>query len=154
MARPAFFCADPVLAGLHSQVLDMDGERSARTTPHHIAHWAVERPAAERRNTIAAPRVLNPFEVVHEVAHSVDYTLLGRGIDWRPCVDVTEYAETNAEEAFAEAFTAWFWRPHDRGPCFGGWTRQAEAERYTAARDILFAGDPETVAFFRELEDG
>jgi len=69
----------------------------------------------EKRTTIVLPRLLPIDYPIHELGHVFDEVL-----DWSHNADpVTNYAETNDAEAFAEAFTSWLIpgyakRPDDR----------------------------------------
>lgn len=99
---------DPVFAGVHSYEDTADG-RSYRQTacclyPHHIIG-----PRDRRVVTVCLPvherKWTGVWTVIHELGHALDYTI-GRDHIAEP---VNEYAETNREEAFAEAFASWVW---------------------------------------------
>lgn len=148
----AFFTADPVLAGLHSQLghelLEGRPERTLRNTAHHCDGWAVERPRSEQRSTVVMPRVHELLGdrlvvVVHELGHALDEEL-----DWTHTPKTTtEYSESNGYEAFAEAFTAWVLPPRAERP----WTAcDWWEEEYDRAR-VQLLDDPETVRLFEAL---
>lgn len=160
LAHVAFFTADPIAAGLHSYIDSGDG-RSFREIAHHIDAWAVRRPRSERRSTVVLQDVVNrdlregAIVVVHELAHALDEEL-GHSYTPKP---TTDYSYTNRFEAFAEAFTAWAVET-PRNPA--RWIEGQEAydtyndgeaweAHYAEGRELLFAHDPETVAFFERL---
>jgi hypothetical protein len=120
---------DPVFAGLTRTVIAADG-RSYRDTPHvcwpiHLRH----RPADDRQTTVMFPTVPHPVTVAHELGHALDWSL-GRT---HTAVPVTDYARTNRDEAFAEAFTAWMFKAG-----------------YYGDADVLYA-DGATVRLFDDL---
>jgi hypothetical protein len=99
---------DPVFVGVHGERNTGDG-RSLRRTAHYTKSWG----ANDRRPTINYPEIRADerryglwypvFVVVHELGHYLD-ELTG----WQhPAEPVTAYAQTNRDEAFAEAFTVW-----------------------------------------------
>lgn len=90
-----FVCGvDPVFAGLHG----FEVGRAHCAYPFHLAG-----PADRRVTTIVLPWVYDPSVVVHELGHALHETIRFDHVA-RP---VTEYAETNHWEAFAEALVAW-----------------------------------------------
>jgi hypothetical protein len=107
-----FTTEDPVFAGIHHYDDTVDG-RSHRDTAHTCYPWHIDGPADRRQTTIVLPG--NPDVgyidypagavgvIVHEIGHVVDYRF---GFS-RLMTPVSEYAETNRAEAFAEAFTKW-----------------------------------------------
>lgn len=100
-----WWCADPVFTGLHG-FDDTDDDRSYRDTAHTCYPWHIQRPANERVVTVVLPNPESPLVIVHELGHVLDHRL-GFSHDARP---VSDYAETDRTEAFAEAWTAWwFW---------------------------------------------
>lgn len=99
-----FLCGvDPVFAGLHTFKETADGRFYADTAHCCWAHH-ITRPAAERITTVVLPNVPRRSVVIHELAHALHETI---GFERRHVVPVTEYAETDRWEAFAESFTAW-----------------------------------------------
>lgn len=94
---------DPVFAGLTLEENTDDG-RSCRDTAH-VAYPQnqLRLPKQYRRTTIVLQKPIPIYFVVHELAHVLDEVLGWRHIAF----SVTEYAKTNREEAFAEAFTSW-----------------------------------------------
>lgn len=148
----AFFTADPVHAGLHSQIghdiLAGRKGRTLRNTSHHCDGWAVERPRSEQRSTVVIPHTYelrgdNLVVVVHELGHALDELT---GWEQTPKV-TTEYSEKDGWEAFAEAFTAWVLPPRgERAWQACDWWE----EEYDRAR-LKLLGDPETVRLFEAL---
>jgi len=100
---------DPVFAGLHSfddTADDLADDRSFRNVSHCCYPWNIDGPADRRCTTI----VLAPGEynmsvptIVHELGHALHCQM---GFSHAP-EPVTDYAETNRYEAFAEAFTTY-----------------------------------------------
>lgn len=102
---------DPIFAGVHREI---DAHFPYADTAHVIYdHHQLHRPLADR-----SPKVILPTNpdyrwdtwygvqvVVHELGH-VLHQRVGWGYVAEP---VTEYAETNHYEAFAEAFATWIW---------------------------------------------
>ena len=88
---------DPLFMGLHSY------KSSYRTTAHTCYPRHLSVPRSRRCITVVLPEVETIETVVHELGHVVDYRL---GLE-HIAVPVTRYAETNHEEAFAEAWTSW-----------------------------------------------
>lgn len=124
---------DPLFVGLHDTTTTTDG-RSYRTTPHACFPWHMaHRPLDERVSTVALPRPVEPWIVVHELAHVLHEAL---DFDTHTPVPVTEYATRDAWEAFAEAFTAWL--------C---------PDVYVDAQPILMS-DEQTLALFESLAVG
>jgi hypothetical protein len=106
-AIPDFLCGvDPRFAGLHRFDETDDGRSYGATAhcvyPHHQLHMS----AARRRTTIVLPEPAPPWVIVHEYGHAL-HEALNFDHDATP---VTAYAQTNRFEAFAEAFTAYFYR--------------------------------------------
>lgn len=102
------FCGDPLFGGLHPTETTPDG-RSYRDQ----AHVCLPGHVRDRRVTVVLPVVEPVTTVLHELGHVVHCELerrLGRGVVVAP---VSEYAETNRFEAFAEALLAWLY-PADR----------------------------------------
>lgn len=99
---------DPVFIGLHDYTDHSDGYSYAETAhccyPHHLLG-----PADRRVTTVVLPyptvAKYTPPIIVHELGHALDYAIGEQHI----AAPVTEYARTNREEAFAEAFTSWAW---------------------------------------------
>lgn len=102
---------DPIAAGLHGYRETRDGRSYLDVAhvvyPFHQGHL----PADRRRTTVVLPYPdPHPASVVHELGHAL-HEALGFEHDADP---VTEYARTNRFEAFAEAFTTWFfWHGED-----------------------------------------
>jgi hypothetical protein len=123
-----FFIGDPVFAGLHDFEVAEDGD-SMRTSPHYVTeHQQIHRPRSARRGTIVLPFGPGRMDdVIHELGHVLDDVL---DYEWwaKP---VSDYAQVDDHEAFAEAFTAWVGLPS-----------------YRAARDRLYRIDRDTAAFF------
>lgn len=100
-----FWCADPVFTGLHTYA-DIGDGRSYRDTAHCNYPWHIERPASERTPIICLPVPETEDMVIHELGHVLHYRL---GFTHQ-AVPITDYAETDNGEAFAEAWTGWwFW---------------------------------------------
>ncbi len=103
LAHVQFVCGvDPIFAGIHRAVDTNDG-RSYRNTPHCCYPYHLDAPADRRVTTIVLPEPEPAYIIVHELGHALDHTI-GRKHMAAP---VTEYARTNRDEAFAEAFVAW-----------------------------------------------
>jgi hypothetical protein len=91
---------DPVYAGLFDNEICEDG-RSYRNTAcvaypfHQLIH--------NGKTTIVLPGYLPYYHIVHEIGHVLDEYLNFE----HKTIPVTEYAKTNRQESFAEAFTAW-----------------------------------------------
>ncbi|WP_349319204.1 hypothetical protein [Mycolicibacterium canariasense] len=118
LIRPHVLCGiDPAFAGLHSFKATDDG-RSYGDTWHVVYPHHQQFPAArDRRTTVVVQSVVDKAPwvrakyghfhqvamMVHELGHVLDESL-GFEHDASP---VTKYAETNRNEAFADAFTAW-----------------------------------------------
>lgn len=105
-----FVGADPVFAGLHNNTDISDG-RSYRDTGHVCYPCHLENAPADRRcTTVVMPTLMPVVHIVHELGHVLDWRM-----GFTHTADpVTEYAESNREEAFAEAFTARFYRYGDQ----------------------------------------
>lgn len=142
LAHVKFLCADPIAAGLHTQE-DTNDDRSLHDTAHICWAQTVERAAADRVTTVVLPRYYSNREttagvLVHELAHALHETL--RWEPWpRP---VSEYAQKNKYEAFAEAATAW-WVPAHYGWPVGEWERE-----------MIQRDDPGSAALFERLTRG
>ena len=100
------FVGDPNFADLHRCRLGVDGIGYEECVAHCVyAYHQLHLPASRRRTTV----VLNPRgmpsvgTVVHEFGHVLHEVV---GWDWvaRP---ITEYAESDRYEAFAEACMGW-----------------------------------------------
>ncbi len=91
---------DPVYTGLFRDVATSDG-RSYRETAcvAYPFHQLVSNP----KTTIIIPKTLCPTYIVHEIGHVLDEYFNFK----HTAIPVTDYAKTNRQEAFAEAFTAW-----------------------------------------------
>lgn len=112
-----FFCADPILAGLHSHEKTVDG-RSYRDTAHtsygdggNQDHLSLLR----RRNTIVLPPAddwnFSTAAIVHEIGHILHWLF---GFEDFEIPQVSEYARLNHRETFAEAFMAYCWQDFPR----------------------------------------
>ncbi len=96
---------DPIYAGLHSYI-DIGGNRSYRNTAHVVYPYHQRISKELQHTTVVLPQLESLDVVVHELGHVLDESLGFTHIA-EPC---TEYAKSNREEAFAEAFTSWlFW---------------------------------------------
>lgn len=95
---------DPVFVGLHQYGESDDGRLYKDTAhcvyPYHMANL----PKHLQKTTIVLPCASTICTVIHELGH-VLHEQLGFISHIKP---VSTYAETNHLEAFAEAFTAWF----------------------------------------------
>ncbi len=104
-----FTGTDPYFAGLET---DDDGSYRWKNRMHFLPIGCqLHLPQSLRWPTIVIPDSLDlsPGDVVHELGHALDYNTpwytFQTGI-----TPVTEYAKTDEEEAFAEAFASWlFW---------------------------------------------
>lgn len=107
LAEADVFVGDPVFAGLHHYDTTADGRAY-----NECAHVAFPHQSTDGRTTVVLPGVPRVSTVIHEFGHALDWKLNalsgGRSPDFAP---VTEYAKLNRLEAFAEAFTAWFYPP-------------------------------------------
>ena len=92
---------DPFWAGLERGPEDCLDGRSYHNTGHCAYPWYTE----DQTTTIVMPTPLEPCLVVHELGHALDETLAFQHL----AAPVTQYALTNRQEAFAEAFTAWLY---------------------------------------------
>jgi hypothetical protein len=125
-----FFCGvDPVWAGLTSIETSDDG-RSLRDIAYcDYLYTQKHLPADRRRTTIVLPseRAADIWTIRHELGHAL-HEILG----WfGPIKPITEYAKTNAYEAFAEAFCAW------REPRYCGRDLRSEDPRADALFSML-----------------
>ena len=104
-----FFCGtDPIFAGLENDEPINNGA-SPKVCSHYLPESRQFLPKYLRHPTIILvekPEYLLPHHIIHELGH-----VLNRATDWyeyrTPILEVTEYAKTDFEEAFAEAFTSW-----------------------------------------------
>ena len=123
-----FLCGvDPVWVGLTSVETSDDG-RSLRDIAYcDYLYTQKHLPADRRRTTIVLPTecAANVWTIRHELGHAL-HEILGW---YGPVRPITEYARTNAYEAFAEAFCAW------REPGYCGRDLRCEDPR----ADALFA---------------
>lgn len=130
LLRPHFLTGtDPAFAGLHGYRDTNDG-RSYGDTAHVAYKFHQPFPRARRQTTVVLPRLVSVRTVVHELGHVLDERL---DFD-HEAMPVTEYAETNRHEAFAESFAAWA-----LGYCYG------------LAKERLYERDRATVALFETL---
>lgn len=134
LARADIFTGDPVFCGIHSWEEVGDG-RSYRNT----AHVEYAGNARDKRTTVILPVLENCVTIIHEMGHAIDYRIRELTGKWGPRFQpVSEYARRNQREAFAEAFTAWFYSmQHSR----------SRGHKY-------FQYDPESRAFFDRLAAG
>lgn len=125
----------PGFIGLHDHATHPESGRSYDSTAH-VAYPHNQRckPASARKTTIVLPGdwAFDPGVIIHESGHVIHERLR-----WEPWPEpVTEYAQTDRMEAFAEAFTAWICPP--------------DSGYDTFARDLLHR-DPATVTLFEVL---
>jgi len=133
-----FTGTDPIYAGLIREHKIVDGrsyhDAWCVSYPEHLQQLSVK----DQQTTITLashspkgyPLLLLPMLIVHELGH-VLHEMIGFEHDAEP---ITEYAELNRWEAFAEAFTAWL------NPGYGQYYKQ------------LRRVDNKTISLFRELE--
>lgn len=98
-----FFTEDPIWTGvsIHPGELTKDG-RSYR----EVSHVLYPHHSYDKHPTIVLRRGSNRLDVVHEIGHIIDW-YLGFRYSLEP---ITEYAETDSYESFAEAFVGYlFW---------------------------------------------
>lgn len=124
LAACDFFCADPVFAGIHAEAFDTtDDGRSYRETAHCCYPYHVK----DRRITVVLPGPVDPAIILHELGHAIHGKLWKRAGTWDvAALDAcTDYARTNEQETFAEAFLAWFYPPRQRDehPYWFGYVR-------------------------------
>lgn len=101
-----FVCGvDPVFAGVHSFDGCGYGDVPHCCYPHHL-----NGPADRRVTTVVLPLAVHPYVVVHELGHALHERI---NFDHRS-EPVTDYARTNFQEAFAEAFVARHYNYGDR----------------------------------------
>jgi hypothetical protein len=107
-----FTGTDPFYAGLEvGDDLDIPNGRSWKTTMHYLPiACQLHLPRSYRCPTIVMPLFPEaPGDVVHELGHALDDRTMWYQFQAH-IIPVTEYAKTNGEEAFAEAFATWlFW---------------------------------------------
>lgn len=106
-----FIGCDPIQYGLHD-LEECTYGRSYRDTahvmlPHNPTNYKI---IMGKAPTVVIPELLKPEFIIHELGHVLDYHL---GLQHR-LTPVTWYAETNRQEAFAEAFTQWCFPESDR----------------------------------------
>jgi hypothetical protein len=131
--------ADPVYAGVHWYEWLGGGDYGVSIAARGVAHcvYPNQHAHASPTSTVVLPPDFEaiygeecaPAVVAHEFGHALHETL---GLEPAP-EPVTAYAETNHEEAFAEAFAAW---------CFPDTRREAA---------VRLARDGKTLALFEEL---
>uniref|UniRef100_A0A6M3KUT4 Uncharacterized protein n=1 Tax=viral metagenome TaxID=1070528 RepID=A0A6M3KUT4_9ZZZZ len=133
-----FTGTDPVYAGLFDYDKTDDG-RSYHNEwcvayPYHLTKL----PKRLRQTTVIMPEfdkrypvMLLPMLIVHELAHVLDGIL---GFDYM-AEPVTQYAETDRMEAFADAFVLW------------------QNPGYRQYYDLIRTVDDRTSSLFRELEE-
>jgi hypothetical protein len=111
LAHVRFVCGiDPIWAGIH-HFEAANNSRSYRNTAHVVYPFHVLGPRSWRSTAVIMPLPLEPVYIVHELGHVLDEAL-GFEHQARP---VTDYAHTNRNEAFAEAFTSrFFWNYDER----------------------------------------
>lgn len=108
-----FFCGDPIFAGVHDHehgTGEIELPEEERRSNRYISHCAYSYLVSDGTTTIVLPDT-DPEEtewnyclytLIHEAGHAVHEVLEFADYDL-PCV--TEYAERNWCETFAEAFT-------------------------------------------------
>ena len=116
-------CTDPVFAGLHT-FTEMSHQRSYRT----VAHACYPEHTSDRRLTVVMPMAERRRVAIHELGHILHWNLqrLAGGWDRLPHFEpVSDYAASDDWEAFAEAFTAWFYpvRQIEADPHWRMWSR-------------------------------
>lgn len=100
---------DPVFVGLHRYAETTDGR--AYKDCAHVA-WSLHQdhmPRDHRAPTVVLPSEEDPWTtavIVHELGHVLDESI---GFDRHKPEPVSQYAERDEYEAFAEAFTLWIW---------------------------------------------
>lgn len=127
LAHVRFVCGvDPVFAGLHAYNESHQG--AYRDVAHCCYPFNLLGPRDRRVTTVVLPTLdaAEPATVVHELGHALHH-LVGFN---HTAVPVTEYAETDRYEAFAEALVAW--------------------THWYGDRDVAHADGP-TLALFEEL---
>ena len=117
-----------MFAGIHQVEVAADGG-SFRTTAQYVPEsLQTHRPRSARHATIVLPFGPGRTEtIVHELGHALDDVL---GEEWS-AKPVSNYAQSDPYEAFAEAFTAWVGLPS-----------------YKTERDRLYRTDPDSAGFF------
>lgn len=122
------FCADPLFAGLCRPGWDFEESpatgRSYRSTPHVCFPYHV----ADSRVTVVLPQLVSVATVPHELGHVLHWNLQERAGGWDevPRLEpVTDYAEQDRLEEFAEAFVGWFYEPGqvDSESYWHGWSQ-------------------------------
>ncbi len=125
---------DPVFAGLHSYRDTTDGRSYGECA--HVAYPYHQRFPNSASTTIVVPcEDLSPSAAIHELGHVLHERL---GFNAPSAQPVTDYAETNEREAFAESFAAWV------GP---------ECYLVPWLQDLLYQ-DEQMVAFWESLAAG
>ncbi len=93
---------NPTFAGLHNYITTEDG-RSYKNTSHCVHPFHQKNlPRDLRHPTIVLTEIEEPPIVIHELGHVLHGTI---NFNYSP-MPISEYAETNRFEAFAEAFSA------------------------------------------------
>jgi len=116
-----FVTVDPVFVGLHDSEDTGDYLNGQVCSYRTTAHCCYPYHVADKRSTVVLPprrdgRPHSHFTVLHEIGHALRHELCERigGEDRLPHFDpVSEYATTNQDESFAEAFAAWFYEPEE-----------------------------------------
>lgn len=127
------FTSDPLFAGLHRYEQVPDG-RSYRNTAHVAYPCHQTAPHSQAIMILPPGSPVSPDTIRHEFGH-----LLHETVDfWPHAAPVTEYAERDIWEAFAEAFAAWV------NPAY----------LQTSWGVIRSAIDERTGTFFRQLAAG
>ena len=133
-----YFCGVcPVYAGLHNYQITSDG-RSYSDTAHVSYSWM----NTDKNTTVVLPDVYDtePWVIVHELAHVLHERLNFRG---NP-ISLTNYAETDRFEAFAEFFTVLYC------PDVPDWYFRKFGSREKTL-DVLYS-DKKSLKMFNELE--
>ncbi len=125
LAGVDFLCGvDPVFAGLHRLRDTDDGTgRSYADTAACCFPWHT----SDRSTTIVLPEWVGAEIVTHELGHALHHI-----VGWPVAVPINGYARTNPYEAFASAFSAYFWE--GPGADWYDWdVAAARADRQTRA---------------------
>lgn len=97
---------DPVFCGLHDWTTTADG-RSYRDTAHVLCPEHYGQRTGQVVPVVVLVGTIHVMDVVHELGHVLDHQLGHR----HAAEPVSEYAQTNRREAFAEALCSWLWLP-------------------------------------------